>query len=175
MEYRDIYNKDRIFTGRTARRGAKVEKGDYIIVTHVCIFNSAGEMLIQQRQHSKEKWGGLWDVSAAGAVVAGETSQLAAQREVAEELGIRIDLSAARPILTINFSFGFDDFYIVKRDVKLTDLTLQQSEVLAVKWASADQLLTLLNENHFVPYYSKFVELLFDLSNCPKSIIKSNL
>ncbi len=173
MEYRDIYNKDRIFTGRTAARSAKVESGDYIIVTHVCIFNYKGELLIQQRQHAKQKWGGLWDVSAAGAVMAGETSQLAAQRETAEELGLSLNLSAMRPMLTINFSFGFDDFYIVKHDAKLADLKLQKSEVVAVKWASLDEVLTMLNKERFVPYYSKFIELLFDLSGCPKSIIRT--
>ncbi len=173
MEYRDIYNKDRMFTGRTTARSTKVESGDYIIVTHVCIFNSKGELLIQQRQHAKQKWGGLWDFSAAGAVMAGETSQVAAQRETAEELGLKIDLSAERPMLTINFSFGFDDFYIVEHNVKLADLKLQKSEVVAVKWASLDEVLTMLNKEHFVPYYSKFIELLFELSDCPKSIIRA--
>ncbi len=172
MEYRDIYDKNRIFTGRTVARSAKVEQGDYILVTHVCIFNSAGDMLIQQRQHTKSKWGGLWDVSAAGAVMAGETSQLAAQRETAEELGININLISERPVLTINFSFGFDDFYIVKRDVKLASLVLQRSEVLTVDWASRKKVLAMLKAERFIPYYANFVELLFDMADYFDSIIR---
>ncbi len=172
MEYCDIYDKNRLLKGRTVQRSAKVAPGDYIVVTHVCIFNSAGELLIQQRHHAKQKWAGLWDVSAAGAVMAGETSQLAAQRETAEELGLNIDLSSARPVLTINFSFGFDDFYIVKRDIKLADLVLQQSEVLAADWASRESVIALLKAERFIPYYVNFIELLFDMADCADSIIR---
>ena len=81
------------------------------------VFNSKGEMLIQQRQEDKKLWPNLWDVSVGGSVIAGETSSEAASRETMEELGIELDLSEVRPAFTINFHGGFDDCYLVEKDV----------------------------------------------------------
>lgn len=59
----------------------------------------------------------------------GENSQQAAEREVAEELGLGIDLSDRRPDFTINFVHGFDDYYLLEQEVDLASLRLQEEEV----------------------------------------------
>ena len=86
MEILDIYDSNRMPTGRTFVRGTKPE-GGYYLVAQVIVFNTKGQMLIQQRQAHKLGWPNRWDVSAGGSVQAGETSQQAAQRELREELG----------------------------------------------------------------------------------------
>ena len=53
MELWDVLDRDRRLTGRTMRRGDEMAAGDYHLVVHVCLFNAAGEMLIQQRQPFK--------------------------------------------------------------------------------------------------------------------------
>lgn len=53
MELWDVYNSDKTKSGKTMVRGEKAEKGAYRLVVHACIFNSKGEMLIQQRQPFK--------------------------------------------------------------------------------------------------------------------------
>ena len=93
MEFFDLYTKERIKTGKTLERGKPVPAGFYRLVVYVCIFNSRGEMLIQQRQPFKRGWSDLWDVSMGGNAVAGDTSQTAAMREVQEELGLTLDLT----------------------------------------------------------------------------------
>ena len=117
MELLDIYNKDRIKTGKTMIRGSVSENGAYHLVVHACIFNSEDKMLIQQRQSFKRGWPNLWDISVGGCVAAGETSQMAVQRELFEELGLNIDLKHVRPHMTINFNTGFDDIYLIEQDV----------------------------------------------------------
>ncbi|MDF2608169.1 MAG: hydrolase [Bacillales bacterium] len=47
MELWDIYDINRINTGKTLERGSKFEPGSYHLVVHICIFNSKGEMLIE--------------------------------------------------------------------------------------------------------------------------------
>ena len=89
MEYWDLYTKDRIRTEKRIKKGESVPKGYFRTVVHVAIFNSKGEMLIQQRQDDKKLWANLWDVTVAGSVMAGETSVEAAQRETLEEIGYR--------------------------------------------------------------------------------------
>lgn len=102
MEIWDLYTKDRIKTEETMVRGEKITKGFYRLVVHVCIFNSRGEMLIQQRQPFKSSWSNMWDITVGGSAISGDTSQSAAEREVYEEIGYKLSLDGIRPALTIN-------------------------------------------------------------------------
>jgi isopentenyldiphosphate isomerase len=55
---------------------------------YILVFNPAGELFIQKRTMSKDMYPGYWDVAAGGVVLAGESYEAAAARELAEELGI---------------------------------------------------------------------------------------
>jgi 16S rRNA (adenine1518-N6/adenine1519-N6)-dimethyltransferase len=59
---------------------------------HILIFNDAGEVYLQKRSRRKDRHPLLWDSSAAGHVSAGEGYDEAAQRELEEELGIKVPL-----------------------------------------------------------------------------------
>lgn len=161
MEIWDLYTKDRIKTEETMVRGEKITKGFYRLVVHVCIFNSQGEMLIQQRQLFKSSWPNMWDVTVGGSAISGDTSQSAAEREVYEEIGYKLSLDGIRPALTINFEDGFDDMYLIKKDIEISDLYLQYEEVKAVKLASKEEILKMIDEETFIPYHKSLIELLF--------------
>lgn len=161
MEIWDLYTKDRIKTEETMVRGEKITKGFYRLVVHVCIFNSRGEMLIQQRQPFKSSWSNMWDITVGGSAISGDTSQSAAEREVYEEIGYKLSLDGIRPALTINFEDGFDDMYLIKKDIEISDLYLQYEEVKAVKWASKEEILKMIDEEIFIPYHKSLIELLF--------------
>ena len=163
MEFWDLYTRDRIPTGETHQRGKPLPADRYHMVVHVVIFNGKGEMLIQQRQPFKEGWPNLWDVTVGGSAIAGDNSRTAAERETLEEIGLRIDLSREQPKLTIPFDVGFDDIYTLVQDVDLAALTLQESEVQAVKWADEQEVLQMLADGRFIPYHKAFIELLFAL------------
>ncbi len=163
METLDLYDENRLPTGKTARRGEALPPGGLHMVVHVCLFDRQGRMLIQQRQICKSAWPGKWDLSAGGCAQAGETSRQAAQRETREELGLDIDLQGVRPSLTVNFSSGFDDLYLVEREVDLRRLRLQREEVQNVAWASQSEVLEMLESGAFIPYRRSLMELLFDM------------
>jgi 16S rRNA (adenine1518-N6/adenine1519-N6)-dimethyltransferase len=59
---------------------------------HILIFNPAGEVYLQQRSRWKDRHPLRWDSSAAGHVVAAESYDETARRELEEELGISIPL-----------------------------------------------------------------------------------
>ena len=162
MELWDIYDVNRNKTGRTMVRGEAFADGDYHLVVHVCIFNSKGEMLIQQRQPFKEGWPNMWDISVGGSAVQGDDSQTAAEREVLEELGIKLDLKGIRPHFTFNFDRGFDDIYLIEKDIDLSELNLQYEEVQNAKWATKDEILQLIEKEEFIPYYPSLINLFFD-------------
>ena len=189
MELWDLYDENRVKLHRTMVRGAAQPEGTFRLVVHVCVFNSGGELLIQQRQPFKAGWSNLWDVSAGGSAIAGETSAQAARRELFEELGlllpseqfqtaltvnfeggfddfylIECDVNPSEQFqtaLTVNFEGGFDDFYLIECDVNPSELRLQPEEVQAVCWADRERVLQMLADGSFLPLSPHFVELLF--------------
>ena len=162
MELVDLYDENRVPLGRVAERHAKKAPGEYRMVVDVCIFNGLGQMLIQQRSPEKTIWPELWDVSIGGGVDAGETSRQGAVREVGEELGYDLDLIGLRPAVTVNFEGGFDDFFVVTRDLDLGDLRLQKEEVSDVRWATLEETLAMLENGQFIPYPPSFLRFLFE-------------
>ena len=162
MELWDIYDKNRIKTGKTIERG-ELPNGIYHLVVHVCIFNSKNEMLIQQRQTFKEGWPNMWDITVGGSAIVGDTSQSAAERELFEEIGYKVNLTDIRPHLSINFERGFDDYYLIEENIDIRELHLQYEEVQGVKWATKNEILQMIDAGEFIPYYENLIELLFDI------------
>ncbi|SFP68645.1 Isopentenyldiphosphate isomerase [Oscillibacter sp. PC13] len=163
MELVDLYDENRVPLGRTAERYGKKGAGEYRIVVHICVFDREGRMLIQQRAPEKRIWPNRWDVAAAGGVDAGETSHQAAEREFREELGIALDLQGLRPSISVNFEAGFDDFFIVVRDLKLADLKLQQEEVAQVRWVTLEEAESMVSNGEFIPYPDGFLRFLYEM------------
>lgn len=162
MEYWDIYDIERVKTGKTMIRGEKFPNGAYHLVVHICIFNEQNQMLIQQRQPFKEGWSNMWDITVGGSAIRGDNSQTAAERELMEELGIKISLKGVRPHLTVNFERGFDDIYLIEKDTDISKLKLQPEEVQAAKWASREEILKMIEDGIFIPYYPSLINLFFD-------------
>ena len=163
MELVDLYDENRLPLGKTGERNAPRSPGEYRVVVHVCVFDSRGRLLIQQRTPEKSIFPNLWDVSVGGGVDAGESSRRGAEREFREELGYPLDLGGLRPSVTVNFDGGFDDFYSLTRDLSLENLTLQEEEVQAVRWASLEEILDMLDRGTFIPYPESFLRFLFDM------------
>ena len=163
MENWDVYDLHRNKTGKIITRGSEMAHDEFHLTVHVCIFNKQGEMLIQQRQSFKNGWPNLWCLTCGGSAITGDTSQQAAARELFEELGITYNFEAIRPQLTINFARGFDDYYTIEHEVDLSELVLQPEEVQAAKWASKEEIIQMMQEGKFIPYYEHFIHLLFDM------------
>lgn len=165
MEIWDIYDKNRIKKPHKVKRGRPLKKGDYHLVVHVCIFNSQDKMLIQKRQPFKKGWSNMWDITVGGSAVTGDESHQAAQRELYEEIGFTYDFTDLRPQLTINFEYGFDDYYLIESDLDIESLKLQESEVQCVQWASMDEIYQMIDQGIFIPYRKSLIALLFDMKS----------
>ena len=59
---------------------------------HILIFNPAGDVYLQQRSRWKDRHPLTWDSSAAGHVIAAESYDETARRELKEELGISVPI-----------------------------------------------------------------------------------
>jgi isopentenyldiphosphate isomerase len=70
------------------RAGKLIHRACYILV-----FNGRGELFVQKRTLSKDIYPGFYDVAAGGVVLAGESYEESAGRELHEELGILAPLT----------------------------------------------------------------------------------
>ncbi len=57
--------------------------------TYIFVFDRHGRVLVQRRTTIKDVYPGRYDLAAGGVVAAGESYEECAEREAAEELGIR--------------------------------------------------------------------------------------
>lgn len=138
MEYFDLYTAARRPLGRRILRGAPIPRGEYHIVVQVMTINHRGEILLTQRVPQKTS-GGKWECSG-GCAVSGETSREAAVRELFEETGISAEEHELVPEWTLTTDSMLRDFYVLVKDVPLSQLRLQTIEVCAAKWVTLDRL-----------------------------------
>ena len=78
-----IGNVLRLVTRRQMRAEALWHRAVFIAAR-----SRAGELLVHRRAESKDVWPGWWDVAVGGVVAPGETWEVAALRELSEELGV---------------------------------------------------------------------------------------
>jgi isopentenyldiphosphate isomerase len=159
----DLYDQSRRKLNKTVFRGDELPPNTYHLVVHVCYFNNEDKMLIQKRS-SHKTWGGLWDVSIGGAVTSGETSQLAAHRESLEELGINHDFTNIKPHLSRSFERGFDDIYLIDKNINIKDIKFNDQEACDAKWATKEEIFELIEHHLFLPIHEKtYIDFLYTL------------
>lgn len=173
MELWDIYNAERERTGDTMVRGEIHGEGQYHLVVHAAVFSTDGRLLIQRRCALKQTFANKWDMTVGGSAITGENSREAVRRELREELGLDIDFSGIRPRMTVNFEHGFDDYFVVVRDVDISSLRLQAEEVSDAKWASRKEVMAMIDSGEFIPFIKSFINLLFDMTKSPDNLTEA--
>lgn len=148
MEYFDVLDEHGHPTGKTASAVETHTKGLWHRVAHTWFLNSKGELLLQKRSMEMKAYPGFWDISSAGHIPTGETSLAAAMREVEEELGLSLPASDFELIFQSREGFTTNngtyivnehqDVFLVRKDIKIEDIALQESEVSEVKWVSIE-------------------------------------
>nr|XP_043612989.1 nudix hydrolase 3-like [Erigeron canadensis] len=166
-EHFDILTKTGQKTGYSKPRGAVHSDGDYHRAVHVWIYaESTRQLLLQKRADCKDSWPGLWDISSAGHISAGDASLITARRELQEELGLTLPKDAFELLFVFmqqsvtndgNFiNNEFDDVYLVTTVAPIPQeaFTLQESEVSAVKYISIEDYKQALakEDPQYVPY-----------------------
>lgn len=105
MELVDVLDENGIATGEIRTRKEVHEKGLWHRAIIVAIVNKENQLLIQQRALDKEKNAGMWDISVAGHLSAGQDSLSAAAREINEE--VSVDLGATVDVREFRFMTSF--------------------------------------------------------------------
>jgi len=74
----------------TASRKVVHDRGLLHRSTHLLIYNSEGDVLLQKRSETKDSFPGRWDSSVSGHVDSGEGYDECVVREAREEIGLEI-------------------------------------------------------------------------------------
>ena len=146
MEILDLYDKDLKPTGMTIERGQTIPKGYLIPIVAVYIYNDKGEYLIQKVAKSK----GNYFATTAGHVQSGETDfALAMMRELKEELGISVTKEQLNLVKIRRYEHKFTMLYMLKSNVGLDKLRLQEEEVDSVYWMTRNDIELLIGAGFF--------------------------
>lgn len=139
MELWDLFDAQRNPLFRTRVRGTPAETGEYHIVVSIWTIDSQGNILLTLRDSIKESYPDTWE-NTGGSAQAGETSRRAAVRELAEETGITATEDELILLATEATRDSFVDHYLLRRDVPLSEIRLQQGETADVKWVQLAEL-----------------------------------
>ncbi|WP_442265979.1 NUDIX hydrolase [Tenacibaculum sp. ZS6-P6] len=168
----DIVDEQGNYTGKTCLKSEAHKYGYFHPTVHIWIYTTDRKILLQQRAFTKKVFPGLWDISVAGHIGAGEIIEEAALREVQEEIGYHISPENLIKIGTrkhqVNHPNGiidneFHHVFIAELKVPVETLTIQESEVAGLKLYDLDILNnTSLYQNILLPEYSTYYENVFN-------------
>lgn len=158
-------------TGKIISKKEAHKNGNWHGSIHILIVNnSETRTLLQKRCAKKELYPNMWDISVGGHISAGETPIITAQRELDEELGLNIkdykieQVDRIKEQLNNNgiISNEFVTIYIVKGDIDISNIRLQEDEVSEVKWCSKEELNQLISNGEILPHIREY-EILNEL------------
>lgn len=167
MELWDIYDKNKKPTGRTMKRNDWCLKdGEYHLTVLGAVCRPDGKFLITKRVMTKAWAPGWWEVSG-GAVMAGESSEQAAKREVLEETGL--DVTAAEGGYVFSYKREnpgegdnyFVDIYRFVMDFDESDVCPQEAETDGFMLATVEEIKNFAEQGIFLHYDS--IKQVFEL------------
>lgn len=143
MEYWDAYDGNfRRIEGVSLVRGEDIPAGVYHLVCDVLVRHTDGSYLLMRRDPRKH-YGGLWEATAGGSALRGETPLDCARRELREETGIRAE--ELRELGRVRSANTHYVEFLCETDWPKDRVTLQEGETVAYRWVSREELIALRN------------------------------
>lgn len=170
----DIVDNKGNTTGVKKLKSEAHKDGSWHQTAHIWIFNSKKEVLLQKRAKDKMDFPGLWDISAAGHLSAGETPESGAVRELFEEIGINMDPSKLKKIEVrkiiqhipeLNFHNNeFAHIYLLEFNGNPKELKIQEEEIESVKFLSLKKFKSEVKDTRtakkYVPHGQYYLDII---------------
>jgi isopentenyl-diphosphate Delta-isomerase len=166
----DICNENNELLGIKKMKSEAHKNGLWHRASHIWLYNSDGEILLQLRAKEKLLHPDMWDISAAGHISAGEDPITSGLREVEEEIGLKLkkedlDFFMIRKHKAIFRDIKNNEFYYVyffKFDGDISQLKLQDEEVQKIQFLPIDKIEEELktNPDRYVPHGNYWFEVL---------------
>ena len=150
MEYRDLYDSNRKFTGKKIKKDCEIPNGYYYVTVLVFIENNNHEFLLQVNKKYN-----MWSTTG-GHPKSGKSSLEGIATEIKEELGYAVNPKGLKLIKTYKTDDDFVDVFYLKEDIPLDLLTLQEEEVGNIKYFNRSEIDKLISNNMFLPSHIKY-------------------
>ena len=158
-EYWDAYDGSfKRIPGVRLIRGKRIPDGMYHLVCHVLVQHKDGTFLLMQRDPRKHL-GGMWEATAGGSALRGETPFEGAVRELYEETGI---LAQEMKEVDRKIVFRRRTWYITflcETDSPKDSVRLQENETTAYRWVSLEEMLS-MKDSEIVPGVEELYDFL---------------
>ncbi len=171
----DILDKSGKPTGEVRLKSEAHALGLYHASVHIWFYTKDGKILFQKRANNKDTFPGMWDVSVAGHIGAGESPEDSALREIQEEIGLSISKNELKFVKTYLaekkpkpnlFDNEFHHIYLSQLLVPIEKLTLQKEEVSDARLIEANTLINVLktpdSSKEFVPHDAMYYGFIID-------------
>ena len=162
----DILTPEGKSTGKTALKSEAHKNGWFHATAHIWFFTSDKKILLQKRALTKKVFPGIWDISVAGHIGAGEEILDGAKREVFEEIGLILEdkdfIKIGTRIHQVNHENGIQDnehhhVFIAELKTPISELTMQPEEVADLKLWDLKVLKETKNlENVLLPRFHEY-------------------
>jgi isopentenyl-diphosphate delta-isomerase len=138
----DILTPEGKSTGKTALKSEAHKNGWFHATAHIWFFTSDKKILLQKRALTKKVFPGIWDISVAGHIGAGEAILEGAKREVFEEIGLILTdkdfIKIGTRMHQVTHENGIQDnehqhVFIAELKTPISELTMQPEEVAGLK------------------------------------------
>ena len=171
-EFIDILTTEGAPTGRTALKSEAHKNGWFHATAHIWLFTTDKKILLQKRALTKKVFPGIWDISVAGHIGAGEKILQGAKREILEEIGLELQekdlIKIGTRIHQVSHSNGIQDnehhhVFIAELKTSVEKLTLQKEEVADIKLWDLKILKETKNiENVLLPRFHDYYCFVYD-------------
>lgn len=139
MEIWDAYDKDlNKIDGVSLIRGEEhlMKEGVFHLVCEILVKHIDGTYLLMQRDPDKP-YGSMWEASAGGSALKGESPLQGAIRELREETGIKAEKITELGIIVKPESHAIYTDFLVETDIDKESIVLQEGETVAYRWVDS--------------------------------------
>ena len=153
MELWDAYNSNyEKIEGMSLVRDEEIPQGVYHLVCEVLVRHEDGTYLLMKRDPTKPLYPNMWEATAGGSALQGETAEQGAMRELREETGI-----VAETLEPLDRTLGQTCWHVrflCVTDCNKNSIKLQAGETCDFRWATAQEVLA-MTESELVGWQMK--------------------
>lgn len=128
----------------TLQRGEPLPEGVYHLVCDIAVKHTDGSYLLMKRDFQKH-CGGMWELTAGGSALQGETPLACADRELKEETGVTAANLEEIGRFVSDAHHALYVEYLCVTDCNKDSIVFQEGETIDYKWTDRN---TLLKMNH---------------------------
>lgn len=159
MERWDAYDASfHRLDGISLVRGEPIPEGCFHLVCDVIVQHTDGSFLIMRRDLNKSH-GGLWEATAGGSALQGESAPDCARRELWEETGIVAEQLAELGRITSGHSHYVE--YYCRIDWDKNTVRLQPGETMDYRWVNGEALRSMRRDQLLTERMRGFMSSLF--------------